>query len=168
MAVSSSEITQLLLAWNGGDQAAFDELVPLVQPELRRLAKTYLNHTLQTTALINEAYLRLIDAQKVKWQDGAHFYGIAAQLMRRIPVDAARARNYRKCGGGDRRVSFDEALVVSDADDPDVLALDEALKELATIDKRKAQVVEMRFFGGLTEKEAAVALKISPETARRD
>ena len=130
MAVSSSEITQLLLAWNG-DQAAFDELVPLVQPELRRLAKTYLkrerdNHTLQTTALINEAYLRLIDAQKVKWQDGAHFYGIAAQLMRRILVDAARARNYRKRGGGDRRVSFDEALVVSDADDPDVLARDEA------------------------------------------
>jgi len=173
MAVSSSEITQLLLAWNGGDQAAFDKLVPLVQAELRRLAKTYLkrerdNHTLQTTALINEAYLRLIDAQKVKWQDRAHFYGIAAQLMRRILVDAARARNYRKRGGGDRRVSFDEALVVSDADDPDVLALDEALKELATIDKRKAQVVEMRFFGGLTEKEAAVALKISPETARRD
>jgi RNA polymerase sigma factor (TIGR02999 family) len=173
MAVSSSEITQLLLAWNGGDQAAFDKLVPLVQAELRRLAKTYLkrerdNHTLQTTALINEAYLRLIDAQKVKWQDRAHFYGIAAQLMRRILVDAARARNYRKRGGGDHRVSFDEALVVSDADDPDVLALDEALKELATIDRRKAQVVEMRFFGGLTEKETAVALKISPETARRD
>jgi len=172
-APSTHEITQLLLAWNGGDQMALDKLVPLVQTELRRLARTYMsreraNHTLQTTALINEAYVRLIDAQKVQWQNRAHFYGIAAQVMRRVLVDLARTRNYRKRGGGDYRVSFEEALAVCQPDEPNVMEVDEALNELARVDERKARVVEMRFFGGLTEKEIAVALSISPETARRD
>jgi RNA polymerase sigma-70 factor (ECF subfamily) len=170
---SSHEITSLLLAWNGGDGRALDKLVPLVEAELRRLARTYMSrergtHTLQTTALINEAYLRLIDAHDVEWQNRAHFYGIAAQVMRRVLVDFARKRNYRKRGGGAHQITFNEALAISDAIDPNMLALDEALTELATVDERKAQVVEMRFFGGMTEKETAVALNISPETARRD
>ena len=170
---SSSEITGLLLAWNAGDQDALEKLVPLVESELRRLARSYMRreragHTLQTTALINEAYVRLIDARKIRWQNRAHFYGLAARVMRRILVDFARERNYQKRGAGTWHVTFDEALVVSPPDDPDLLALDEALTELARVDERKAEVVEMRFFGGLTEKEAAVALNVSPETARRD
>ena len=170
---SSSEITDLLLAWNDGEVEALEKLVPLVERELRRLAKSYMRreragHTLQTTALINEAYVRLIDARKIRWQNRAHFYGLAARVMRRILVDFSRERNYQKRGAGTWHVTFDEALVVSPADDPDLLALDEALTELARVDERKAQVVEMRFFGGLTEKEAAVALNVSPETARRD
>ncbi len=173
LATSSHEITQLLLAWNNGDPGALDQLVPLVETELRRLARTYMSreragHTLQTTALINEAYVRLIEAHDVQWQNRAHFYGIAAQVMRRILVDSARKRNYRKRGGGSYQITFNEALLVSEAEDPDVLALDEVLHELARIDERKVRVVEMRFFAGLTEKETAVALHISPETARRD
>jgi RNA polymerase sigma-70 factor (ECF subfamily) len=173
LATSSHEITQLLLAWNDGDQQALDKLVPLVETELRRLARTYMSrerisHTLQTTALINEAYVRLIDAHNVEWQSRAHFYGIAAQVMRRILVEFARKRNYRKRGGGTHQITFNEALAVSEAEDPNVLALDEALNALARIDERKARVVEMRFFGGLTEKETAVALNVSAETARRD
>jgi len=173
LASSSHEITQLLLAWHDGDQQALDRLVPLVETELRRLARAYMSrerasHTLQTTALINEAYLRLIDARNVQWQSRAHFYGIAAQVMRRILVEFARKRKYRKRGGSSYQVTFNEALVVTEAEDPNVLALDEALNELAKIDERKARVVEMRFFGGLTEKETAVALNVSAETARRD
>ena len=169
----SHEVTELLLAWSDGDQSALDRLVPHVQAELRRLARTYMRreragHTLQTTALINEAYLRLIDAKKIRWQNRAHFYGIASRLMRRILVDCARERNYQKHGGGAHQVTFDEALVVGAADNPDVLAVDEALSELAKVDERKARVVEMRFFGGLNEKEIAVALNVSPETVRRD
>jgi len=172
-ATSTHEITRLLLSWNDGDQMALDKLVPLVEAELRRLARTYMNreragHTLQTTALINEAYVRLIDSHSVHWQSRAHFYGIAAQVMRRILVDSARKRNYRKRGGGSHQITFNETLAITPAEDPNVLALDEALNELASIDERKALVVEMRFFGGLSEKETAVALSVSPETARRD
>ena len=170
---STHEITQLLLAWNDGDEHALDRLVPLVESELRRLARTYMRresdrHTLQTTALINEAYVRLIEAHDVQWQSRAHFFGIAAQVMRRVLVDFARKRNYRKRGGGAHQITFNEALAISDASDPSVLELDEALHELARVDERKARVVEMRFFGGLTEKETAAALNVSPETARRD
>ena len=170
---SASDITGLLLAWNDGEPAALEKLAPLVESELRRLARSYMRreragHTLQTTALINEAYLRLIDARKVQWQNRAHFYGLAARVMRRVLVDFARERNYLKRGGGDWHLPFDEAVAVSAPRDPDLLALDEALTELARFDERKAQVVEMRFFGGLTEKETAVALNVSPETARRD
>ena len=172
-ATSSHDITQLLLAWNDGDQMALGKLVPLVEAELRRLARIYMNreragHTLQTTALLNEAYVRLIDSHNVQWQSRAHFYGIAAQVMRRVLVDSARKRNYRKRGGGSHQITFTETLAVTAAEDTNVLALDEALNELARIDERKARVVEMRFFGGLSEKETAVALGVSPETARRD
>lgn len=172
-ATSSHDITQLLLAWNDGDQMALGKLVPLVEAELRRLARAYMNreragHTLQTTALLNEAYVRLIDSHNVQWQSRAHFYGIAAQVMRRVLVDSARKRNYRKRGGGSHQITFTETLAVTAAEDTNVLALDEALNELARIDERKARVVEMRFFGGLSEKETAVALGVSPETARRD
>jgi RNA polymerase sigma factor (TIGR02999 family) len=170
---TTNEITDLLLAWNDGEQTALEKLAPLVEVELRRLARSYMRHeraghTLQTTALINEAYVRLINARKVSWQNRAHFYGIAARLMRRILVDFAREKSYQKRGGGALQVTFDDALAITPTSDPDLLALDEALTELARVDERKAQVVEMRFFGGLTEKEAAVALDVSPETARRD
>ena len=173
MSVASHEITQLLLAWNEGDRKALDRLVPLVETELRRLARSYMRreratHTLQTTALINEAYVRLIDTHNVQWQSRAHFYGIAAQLMRRILVDFARRRKYHKRGGGNHQITFNEAFAVTDAADPNVLALDEALNELGLVDERKAHVVELRFFGGLTEKETAAALNVSPETVRRD
>ena len=169
----SHEITRLLVAWSDGDQVALNKLVPMVEAELRRLARTYMSrertdHTLQTTALINEAYVRLIDASTVRWQNRAHFFGIAARVMRRVLVDCARQRNYRKRGGGNFQITFDEALAISDADHPDLLALDEALNALGKIDDRKARVVEMRFFGGLTEKETAAALDVSPETVRRD
>jgi RNA polymerase sigma factor (TIGR02999 family) len=170
---SPNEITDLLLAWNSGEPTALERLAPLVDAELRRLARTYMRreragHTLQTTALINEAYVRLIDARKIRWQNRAHFYGLAARLMRRILVDFSRERNYQKRGGGAYQITFDERLAVTSTDNPDLLALDEALTELARVDERKAQVVEMRFFGGLTEKEAAIALGVAPETARRD
>jgi RNA polymerase sigma-70 factor, ECF subfamily len=169
----TNEITDLLLAWNHGEDAALDKLVPLVEVELRRLARSYMRreragHTLQTTALINEAYVRLINARRVSWHNRAHFFGIAARVMRRILVDFSRTRTYQKRGGTTFQVTFDDALVVAPTNNPDLLALDEALTELARVDERKAQVVEMRFFGGLTEKETAVALNVSPETVRRD
>ena len=170
---TTNEITDLLLAWNDGEQTALDKLAPLVDVELRRLARSYMRreragHTLQTTALINEAYVRLINARRVNWQNRAHFYGIAARVMRRILIDFAREKSYQKRGAGAFQITFDDALVVTPTSDPDLLALDEVLTELASVDERKAQVVEMRFFGGLTEKETAVALNVSPETARRD
>ena len=173
MVEPAHEITQLLVAWSEGDQVALTKLIPLVEAELRRLARTYMSreridHTLQTTALINEAYLKLIDATGVRWQNRAHFFGIAARVMRRILVDFARQRNYRKRGGGNHQITFDEALTITPVDHPDLLALDEALNALAKVDDRKARVVEMRFFGGLTEKETAAALYVSPETVRRD
>lgn len=167
------EVTQLLLAWSEGDEAALDRLVSLVYAELRILAKRYMRrerpeHTLQATALINEAYLRLIDAKRVRWQDRAHFFGVAARLMRQILVDFARERGYQKRGGAVRQVSLDEALVVGKKQDEDLVALDEALSALAETDLRKSQVVELRFFGGLSIEETAEALKVSPETVRRD
>ena len=170
---ASHEVTQLLLAWNDGDRTALDRLIPLVHAELRRLARRYMRnerpgHTLQTSALINEAYLRLIDAQQVRWENRAHFFGIAAQLMRRVLVDFARSRGYKKRGGGANQVSLDEAMVVTKERGEDLVALDEALSALSEIDERKGWVVEMRFFGGLSEKEIAEALTVSQETVRRD
>ncbi len=171
--LASHEVTQLLLAWSGGDRAALDRLIPLVHAELHGLAKRYMRreraeHTLQTTALINEAYVRLINAQEVHWQNRAHFFAIAARLMRQILVDFARERGYQKRGGAARRVDFEEALLVSQGRDEDLVALDEALSALAEFDARKGRVVELRFFGGLSIEETAEALKVSPETVRRD
>src|SRR5262249_18811032 len=167
------EVTQLLLAWSQGDRAALERLVPLVYDELRRLAKHYMRrertgHTLQTTALIHEAYLRLVDANRVRWQNRAHFFGIAARLMRQILVDFAREQQYQKRGGGAHPVSLDEAPVIRPERSEDLVALDEALSALAEIDARKSQVVELRFFGGLSVGEMAEALQVSPETVRRD
>lgn len=169
----SHEVTKLLLAWGEGDRAALDSLVPLVYDELRRLARSYMRrepegHTLQTTALINEAYLRLIDAGQVRLENRTHFFAVAARLMRQILVDFARSRGYQKRGGGALRVSLDDALVIGRPPDEDLIALDGALAALAEVDERKARVVELRFFGGLTEGEAAAALNVAPETARRD
>jgi RNA polymerase sigma factor (TIGR02999 family) len=165
--------TLLLQAWGRGDQAAFDELVPLVHEELRRLARRHMGHerpghTLQPTALVNEAYLRLIDVNRVQWQNRAHFFAMAARVMRRILVDSARARRYQKRGGGAPKVSFDEALLVSSEPGRDLVALDDALEALAAMDPRKGQVVEMRFFGGLTVAETAEALHVSVDTVMRD
>jgi RNA polymerase sigma factor (TIGR02999 family) len=169
----SHEVTALLVAWSEGDQGALDRLVPLVYAELHRLAKSYMRReragqTLQTTALIHEAYVRLIDAQQVRWQNRAHFFGVAARIMRQILVASAREHGAKKRGGRVQPVSLDEALVVSKGQDEDLVAIDEALSGLAEVDARKAQVVEMRFFGGLTEEETATALRVSPETVRRD
>jgi RNA polymerase sigma-70 factor (ECF subfamily) len=172
-APSSLQVTKLLLAWSQGEQAALQKLIPLVHAELSRLAHHYMSgertgHTLQTTALVNEAYLRLVDSSQVHWQNRAHFFAVSAQLMRRILVDFARSRNYLKRGGGRQRVALDEAMAISGAPDVDLIELDRALGELAAVDARKSQVVELRFFGGLTEGEAAEVMKVSPETIRRD
>jgi RNA polymerase sigma-70 factor, ECF subfamily len=170
---SSHEITQLLRAWSEGDQAALEQLVPLIHRELRRLAKGYMRkerpgHLLQTTALINEAYLRLIDWKDVHWQNRAHFFGVAAQLMRRILVDFARAHHRATRGGAMRQVSLDEAAAVSGERAAEFIALDEALDRLAVIDPRRSRMVESCFFGGLSEEETAGALKVSPRTVRRE
>jgi RNA polymerase sigma factor (TIGR02999 family) len=169
----TGNVTQLLLAWSDGDRAALDKLTPLVYAELHRLAKRYMQrespgHTLQTTALVNEAYLKLVDASRVHWQNRAHFFGVAAQIMRHILVDFARSRRNQKRGGDLRRVSFDRALMVSEERSADLLALDDALKTLELIDHRKSQVVELRFFGGLSVEETAEVLKVSPDTVLRD
>src|ERR1700730_18905 len=168
-ASTPNEVTQLLLDCSEGDKAAFDTLMPLVYDELRRLAHYYMarerpGHTLQTTALVNEAYLRLIDQRSVQWQNRAHFFGIASRLMRRILVDHARSRQYAKHGGGARQVSLGEAMVVSPERAGNVVALDDALTALAEIDQRKSQIVEMRFFGGLSIEEMAEVLGVSPGT----
>jgi RNA polymerase sigma-70 factor (ECF subfamily) len=174
MAASSSHaVTVLLLEWRQGEQAALERLVPLVYAELRRIAHRYMNrerigHTLQTTDLVNEAYLRLIDASQVRWQDRAHFFAISAQLMRRILVDFARSRRYLKRGGGAQKVSFDEALAVSPGQGRDLVALNDALEALALKDNRKSRVVELRFFGGLSVEETAAVLEVSPDTVHRD
>jgi RNA polymerase sigma-70 factor, ECF subfamily len=170
---SPNEVTQLLLDLSNGDKAALDKLMPLVYDELRRLAHYYMGreragHTLQTTALVNEAYLRLIDQRSVRWQNRAHFFGIASQMMRRILVDYARSRQYAKRGGGAHQVSLDEAMVVSEERAADVVALDDALTALAKIDQRKTEIVEMRFFGGLSIEETAEVLGVSPGTVMRD
>jgi RNA polymerase sigma-70 factor (ECF subfamily) len=172
-ASNSHEVTQLLLAWSEGDKTALDQLIPLVYSELRRLAKHHMRseragHTLQTTALIHEAYLRLVDADQVRLENRRHFFGAAARLMRQVLVDLARERRSRKRGGSAPQVSLDEALVVSPERDTSLLALDEALKALAEIDARKGQVVELRFFGGFSVEETAGALNVSVETVHRD
>jgi RNA polymerase sigma factor (TIGR02999 family) len=165
--------TALLLAWNQGDPDALEALLPLVYEELRQLAGRYMRgerigHTLQATALVNEVYLRLIDVQRVRWQNRAHFFAMAARLMRRILVEAARARDARKRGAGTPIISLDEALVVPIEPGSDLVALDEALTALAALDSRKSRVVEMRFFGGLSLDEAAEALQVSRDTVKRD
>ena len=170
---SSFEVTQLLKAWGRGDEGALRQLIPLVQQELHRLAHRYMSrekpdHTLQTTALVNEVYLRLVDIKQVSWQDRAHFFAIMARMMRRVLTDFARSRNYQKRGGAPLYVSFDEALAVSEEKDAEIVAVDEALSALAAVDARKGQVVELRFFGGLSVEETAEVLKVSPETVKRD
>jgi RNA polymerase sigma factor (TIGR02999 family) len=168
-----SPITELLRAWSGGDQTALEELIPIVEAELRRLARIYMSrerigHTLQTTALVNEAFLRLVDARNVRWQDRAHFLGISARLMRRVLVDHARTRGMQKRGGGAYSVPLNEDMAVSQAQDIDLLALDRALDALASVDERKCRVIEMRFFAGLTVEETAEALGVSGDTVKRD
>jgi len=166
-------VTALLRAWGEGDDGALEQLTPLVEAELRRLARRYMRrerrgHTLQTTALVNEAFLRLTDARRVRWQDRAHFLGISARLMRRVLVDHARARGYRKRGGGAQHVPLDEGLVTSPEPAVDVLALDRALEALAAVDVRKGRVIELRFFGGLSVEETAEVLHVSADTVKRD
>lgn len=170
---ATEEITQLLLAWGQGDQAALERLLPLVYEEMRQIAHHHMrrqrpDHTLQTTALVNEAYLRLVDAQRVQWQNRVHFFALAAQAMRHILVDLARARGNQKRGGGATQVALEEALIVSAERGADVLALDEALQTLAKLNARQSQIVELRYFGGLSEEETAAVLQLSPRTVRRD
>lgn len=167
-----TEITRLLLAWSAGDQEALRRLTPLVYQELHRLAASYMareriGHTLQPTALVNEAYLRLVDLQGVGWRDRAHFVAVAARTMRRILVDFARSRGYQKRNGGER-VTLDESLVGAGQPGPDLVALDDALTRLEEIDERKSRIVELRYFGGLQVDETAEVLQISPETVARD
>ena len=173
MSSVSHEVTQLLLAWNDGDQTALDKLVPLVEKELHRLAQHYLNyerpgHSLQAMDLVNEAYLRLIDWQSVQWQNRAHFFGMAAHLMRHILVDHARRRHFQKRGGDAIRVSLTEVENIAQEHIVEVIALDDALNTLAQFDQRKSRIVELRFFGGLSEAEIAEALKISLRTVQRE
>ena len=169
----SMEVTRLLRAWGGGDQAAMDQLAPLVYEELHRMAKGYMRRerpgqTLQTTALVHEAYLRLVDVTNVRWQDRAHFFAISAQMMRRILVDMARARTSVKRGGHVPRVNLDEIPEISSGRARELIAIDEALNILAGLDPRKARVIELRFFGGLSVEETAEVLKISPQSVMRD
>jgi len=173
MSQAPQNVTQLLIGWGQGDKEALDRLVPIVYDELRRQAARYLRHeraghTLQTTALIHEAYLRLIDQKNVHWQNRAHFFGIAAQLMRRILVDHARTRKRAKRGGSDMRVPLEDAVAIARAPQLDVVALDEALNRLAEIDEQQGKIVELRFFSGLTVEETAEVLGISPATVKRD
>lgn len=170
---SQQEVTQLLKDWSGGDEGALGKLIPLVQPELHRLAHHYMSreragHTLQTTALLNEAYLQLVDDPKRNWQNRTHFMAAAAQLMRRIIVDYARERRSLKRGGGALKVSLDEAALVTEKQSEELLALDEALERLAVQDPRKSQIVELRYFGGLTVEETAEFLKLSHRTVKRE
>ena len=167
------EVTELLVAWSEGDRAALDQLTPLVYEELHRLARNHMSrerqgHTLQTSALVNEAYLRLIDQKNVRWQNRAQFFSIASRLMRRILVDHARSHRYAKRGGDIRRVSLDEAAVLAQESAAELVALDDALKSLAALDPRKCQVVELRFFGGMSVEESAEVLGVSVVTVMRD
>lgn len=170
---SQPEITALLVAWSNGERSALDQLTPLVYKELRQLAKRALKHeraghTLQTSDLVHEAYLKLFNEREMSWQNRAHFFAVAAQMMRMILVDYARKRNYAKRGGGALRVSFDEALAVSDERAADLIALDDALKSLAELDERKGRIAELRYFGGLSIEETAEALGVAPVTVMRD
>jgi RNA polymerase sigma factor (TIGR02999 family) len=173
MSALPQEITQLLISWSQGDQAALDQLIPLVYPELRRLAQRYmgrerLGHTLQTSALINEAYLRIVNQQEVVWQDRAHFFALAARVMRHILIDHARSHHYLKRGAGALHVPLDETAIVRQDRAAEFVALDDALTSLATIDERKSQIVELKFFGGLTVEEIAEVMKLSPITIKRE
>jgi RNA polymerase sigma factor (TIGR02999 family) len=173
MTPAPQTVTQLLSAWSDGDKASLEQLMPMVYGELHRLATRHLacersDHTLQATALVNEAYFRLIDQTRVRWQNKAHFLGIAAQMMRRILVDYARARRYAKRGGGASVVTLDEAAALSVEKAPDLIAVDDALTRLSEVDSRKARVVELRFFGGLSVEETAEVLQIAPNTVVRD
>jgi RNA polymerase sigma factor (TIGR02999 family) len=173
MTPAPQEVSQLLRAWSEGDQDALDKLMPLVYDELRLMAKRHMDrqspgHTLQTTALIHEAYLRLVDQKEARWQNRAHFFAVAARAMRHILVDYARARHAAKRGGAGHVVSLDEAAVVSEERTSEMVALDDALESLAAVDRRKCQVVELRYFGGLSVGETAEVLKVSPETVARD
>jgi RNA polymerase sigma factor (TIGR02999 family) len=170
---SPGAVTQLLRAWSDGDEAALEQLMPLMETELRRLARGYMGHerrghTLQTTALVNEAFVRLVDARELRWQDRAHFLGISARLMRRVLVDHARRRGYQKRGGDAQRVTLHEGLVTSPDPAFDLVALDRALEALEKADQRKSQVVELRFFGGLSVEETAQVLGVSADTVKRD
>jgi RNA polymerase sigma-70 factor (ECF subfamily) len=170
---SQQEVTQLLKDWSGGDEGALGKLIPLVQPELHRLAQHYLSrehggHTLQTTALLNEAYLRLVDDPTRNWQNRTHFVAATAQLMRRIMVDHAREHRSLKRGGGALKVPLDDAALVTSTRSKELLALDEALEKLAALDPRKGQIVELRYFGGLTVEETAAFLKLSDRTVKRE
>jgi len=172
-APASGQVTALLRAWSSGDEHALEQLVPLVEAELRRLARGYMGrerrgHTLQATALVNEAFLRLVDAKSVHWRDRAHFLGISARLMRRVLIDHARSRGYEKRGGGAHRVTLTDAILVSSGPSLDLVGLDRALEGLALADARKARVVELRFFGGLSVEETAEVLHVSTETIKRD
>lgn len=173
MTPSPHQVTQLLKDWSNGDQAARDQLMPLVYDELHRLAHQHMRkerpgHTLQTSALVNEAFVKLVDQKDVHWQNRVHFFGIAAQSMRRILVDHARSRHYAKRGGDARQVSLDEVAIVSPERAAEVVALDDALTSLAAVDSRKSQIVELRFFGGLSIEETAEVLAVSPGTVMRD
>ena len=170
---ATEQVTQLLVEWSNGDKAALDKLIPLIDEELRKLAHHYmrrerLGHTLQTTALVNEAYLRLVNRKNVHWQNRAHFFAIAAELMRSILVDHARSHAYAKRGGGARKLALDEAMVISQERAAEVVALDHALMELAVMDPQQSRIVELRFFGGLTIEETAQVLHLSPATIKRE
>jgi len=173
MEPDAGRVTRLLVAWQQGDDAALNQLTPLIYDHLHRLARHYIaserpGHTLQPTALVNEAYLRLVDLDRLDWRNRAQFYSIAAQTMRRILVDVARARGNRKRGGDAVRIPLEEGMAVPGQLDPSVIALNDAINELAKFDARKAKVVELRFFGGLEEKEIAELLQISTDTVQRD
>lgn len=168
-----NEITERLIAWGHGDESALDQLIPAVYQELRRMADRYLRredpgHTLQTTALVHEAYLKLVDQTRVNWQNRAHFFGVAAQMMRRVLVDHAKSKHREKRGGEARKLSLDEVLDLTEERAADLVALDDALRQLAAIDERKCRVVELRYFGGLSVEETAAALGVSPQTVLRD
>jgi RNA polymerase sigma-70 factor (ECF subfamily) len=167
------DVTSLLRAWSLGDEQALQQLIPVVYEELRRVASRQMagereSHTLQTTALIHEVYVRLVDVPSASIRNRAHFFAMCARLMRNVLVDFARSRGYQKRGGGAAHVALDEALIVSPAPDPDLVELDAALERLAAFDRRKSQVVELRFFGGLSVEDTAEALDVSPETVMRD
>jgi RNA polymerase sigma factor (TIGR02999 family) len=173
MTSSSTDVTQLLISWGKGDKQALDKLMPLVYGELHRIASRYLRrerkgHTLQTTALINEAFLRVVDQNSVNWQNRAQFFGVAAQMMRRILVDHARSHLYAKRGGGAQKLTLDEAIAMPQERDFELVALDDALTTLAAIDPQQSRIIELRFFGGLTIEETADVLGISPATVKRD
>ena len=173
MAASAHQITDLLVNWRQGDKAALDQLMPLVYDELHRLAHRYMKRerpgqTLQTTALVNEAYLRLVDSNEIEWKNRAHFFTIAAQIMRHLLVDRARSRRYAKRGSGGRQVTLDETAIISPERDSELLELDEALNKLAAIDARKSRLVELRYFGGLSVEETAEVLGVSGITVKRE